>query len=306
MNKFYLICCLTFLSACNPNSVQKNAETKPIVLNQQIETKEEINPKDFVEIIQNQCFAWQKIQLNHEEMQIFHRVSDRDFMEKMPYSSDAKYIYIKLLDDNWKQSKSNNSTVLIKQYIEKIKINDFNELIYDKYAQEILKWDKQAQKILWSLLVDMKKSQSFHNGKPILVADLANALLLILYGVDYQHHNPPIPIEILDTFDDDYFKLIKNQNFTSQKSYYQFLQKVWGYYLLPIYTNEGHILGFWRQDKAWLNELLSLYPDIHKPYSLIYPLDKPLFANIQNLKSLKGKLIFAQKELDKIQSSCTN
>lgn len=331
MKLLYLSFCLTFLFACTPQANKPTKEVNP-------STQKAVDYSTFVETTQNNCSAWQKIKLSNQEMKTFHDISSRK-PHTYPSDSHDSIVHSKLVDEDFiknheyleiNQNKKLSETkmhkkkwldedfhediyLFIKNHLEKIQVNHLDDVWKDKHAQEVLKLDKKAREELWVLLTDMRQSQSFDTEKQrqLLIGDLANQLLLILYGIDYSHRDIPIPIEYLDSFNETDELLVskyqplkwetlsdeQKQKFMYSKSYYHFLQTVWYKYIVRIYMNRGYILGYWEQDTSWYYDFLSLLNE-RKEYST------DSTDNMKTLNDLEGKIRFAIKELNHIEEQC--
>lgn len=339
MKLLYLSFCLTFLFACTPQANKPTKEVNP-------STQKVVDYSAFIETTQNNCSAWQKIKITPKEMNFFNTSTSRRYPFDMLNQTNQEYItiYTKLVDRTFIQEhesleKNQNKSIIkklaskdslryhdfhqdvylfVKNLLEKIQVNHLDDVWKDKHAQEVLKLDKKVREELWVLLTDMRQSQSFDTEKQrqLLIGDLANQLLLILYGIDYSYRDIPIPIEYLDSFNEtdellvskyqplkwETLSIEQKQKFMYSKVYYQFLQKVWDKYIVNIYTNKGDILGYWVQDTSWLYELLY-----NESIDFGVESNTPIVLHSYDgnmTRNLHAKIKFGLKELETISEQC--
>ena len=146
------------------------------------------------------------------DAKIYIKTIDQDFLESENIIDDEKIKIInydffknefeeKLIDYEpigiFHQNFNANIYREIEQNIEKINIKNLNQLINDPYAQKILRLDTLGMHELFYFLADKTESESFDakSDRKLSIGDLANGLLMIIYGQDYwQDTIYPAPI----------------------------------------------------------------------------------------------------------------
>ena len=204
----------------------------------------------------------------------------------------------------------------IKNEINKININNMDGLVNDLHAQKVLKFDLLGIQELYLLLGDDSVSASYdnHTKRQLSVGDLANGLLMIIYGEDYWNDNIfPAPAVYLRSFRYEHDLPLpaweeltndeKIQAFTNEE-HRKFISRIWGEAVVGV---DWHIsqpkLGVWRQSSEWIKEILAEYPNENHDY--VNALDNTLTIPKLEVRNLKSKLTIALNKAEEIKKNCS-
>lgn len=211
-----------------------------------------------------------------------------------------------------------NSTIYgyIENNINRVNIKDLNELIDDRHAQSILKLDTVGVNELYYFLGDTTFSQSYDTsmGRQLSVGDLANSLLMIVYGQDYWNDKVyPAPVDRLNDLKfeqlispPEWYSLSsdkKNEAIRSEE-YLKFISRGWRMSVsdITLRTTISNKDYGW-QTPEWIESILEIYPDENKSYILENHVN-PIEYKSKTLKSLKFKLTSALENSENVLVTC--
>ena len=206
----------------------------------------------------------------------------------------------------------------IKQNIEKININNLDDLMSDFHAQHILKLDTLGMHELFYLLGDDTISQSYDakSERRLSFSDLANGLLMIIYGQDFWD-NKRFPAPIDRIYDLKFEQLIahpewyslsndeKNKAFLND-DYIKFISRGWHMSVsdMSFLDSNSSIKDYGRQTPEWIESILAIYPDDSQSHTFESYVANPIVHQPKTLKSLKLRLISALENSENVLATC--
>lgn len=251
---------------------------------------------------------------------VIHDSSDKVELNRY-YLSDNKfkkelmsYETVGIFDENFDANIYRD----IKQNIEKIDINNLDDLMNDPYAQYVLKLDKLGMHELFYLIGDETISQSYDakSERRLSFSDLANGLLMIIYGQDFWN-NKVFPAPIDRIYDLKFEQLIahpewyslsideKNKAFLND-DYIRFISRGWHMSVsdMSFLDSNSAIKDYGRQTPEWIESVLANYPDDSQPHKFENYVSNPINHQADTLKSLKFKLISALENAENVLATC--